>query len=262
MDNILKDHEAQFLQDTTETGRFILSIGSKGSGKSYLLCSYLKYVLKHNIFKNIHFVCPCFSGEANNSYGFLKNQKHVLVYPHYSETITKIVDKDRRKGRTLFMVDDASGELLKQVDSSFIQLATTTRHFAGCTVYVCVHSCKKILSPIIRQNLDHLFIYRIINVKLLEDLYDEYFSMLFDNFKQFKQFYTSSTAEANSCLHFSLHQDGIDTNVKHWDINENQISDLKPTHGPTKTKPQEIKNPLRIEFNRRSFGKLKYIATL
>ena len=113
------------------------------------------------------------------------------------------------------MVDDASGELLKQVDASFIQLATTTRHFAGCTVYVCVHSCKKILSPIIRQNLDHLFIYRIINVKLLEDLYDEYFSMLFDNFKQFKQFYTASTAEPNSCLHFSLHQDGIDTNVKH-----------------------------------------------
>ena len=158
MDNIIKDHESQFLQDTTETGRFILSIGSKGSGKSYLLCSYLKYVLKHNIFKNIHFVCPCFKGEANNSYDFLKNQKHVLVYPHYSEAITKIVDKDRRKGRTLFMVDDASGELLKQVDPSFIQLATTTRHFAGCTVYVCVHSCKKILSPIMSEFRPFIYI--------------------------------------------------------------------------------------------------------
>ena len=84
--------------------------------------------------------------------------------------------------------------------------------------------------------------------------------MLFDNFKQFKQFYTASTAEPNSCLHFSLHQDGIDTNVKHWDINENQISDLTATHGPKKSIPQEIKNPLRIEFNRRSFGKFKYIA--
>ena len=66
MDNILKDHESQFLQDSTKTGRFILSIGSKGSGKSYLLCSYLKYVLKHNVFKNIHFVCPVYSGEASD----------------------------------------------------------------------------------------------------------------------------------------------------------------------------------------------------
>ena len=120
MDNIISNHEQSFIEDTTKTGRFILSIGSKGSGKSYLLCSYLKYVLKNNIFKNIHFICPCYDGEANNSYDFLKNQKHVLIYKHYSEAVTKIVDKDRRKGKTLFLIDDASGELLKQMDNSFI----------------------------------------------------------------------------------------------------------------------------------------------
>ena len=253
MDNIISNHEQSFIEDTTKTGRFILSIGSKGSGKSYLLCSYLKYVLKNNIFKNIHFICPCYEGEANNSYDFLKNQKHVLIYKHYSEAVTKIVDKDRRKGKTLFLIDDASGELLKQMDNSFIQLITTTRHFKSCCVYVCVHSAKKILAPIVRQNLDHLFIYRIINVKLLEDLYDEYLSMLFNNFKEFKQFYIQATEEKNSCIHFSLHSEGLDINVKHWNINEHQIENLIATKAPVKPKPKEsIKNPLRVEFNRRN----------
>ena len=253
MDNIISNHEQSFIEDTTKTGRFILSIGSKGSGKSYLLCSYLKYVLKNNIFKNIHFICPCYEGEANNSYDFLKNQKHVLIYKHYSEAVTKIVDKDRRKGKTLFLIDDASGELLKQMDNTFIQLITTTRHFKGCTVYVCCHSAKRILACIIRQNLDHLFIYKIINAGLIEDLYDEYFSMLFDKFKEFKEFYKQATEEKNSCIHFSLHSEGLDINVKHWNINENQIENLIATKAPAKPKPKEsVKNPLRVEFNRRN----------
>ena len=55
MDNIISNHEQSFIEDTTKTGRFILSIGSKGSGKSYLLCSYLKYVLKNKVFDKNEF---------------------------------------------------------------------------------------------------------------------------------------------------------------------------------------------------------------
>ena len=181
-----------------------------------------------------------FRSEANNSYDFLKNQKQVFIYPHYSEKISSIVDKDRRTFRTLMIADDASGELLKQIDATFIQIITTTRHYAGCTVYVCVHSCKKILSPIIRQNLDSLFIYRIINARLLDDLYQEYFSMLFDNFKEFKKFYLEATEVKNSCIHFSLHTDGLDINVRNWGININRdkikLSPHQAIHKPKETK--------------------------
>ena len=246
MDNIdtteiISDHEEFFLKDTTDVGRFILSIGSKGSGKSYLLCSYLRYVIKNKIFDKIHFCCPAFSGEANKTYDFLKDQKHILIYPHYTQQLSKIVDKDRRKFKTLMIVDDASGELLKQIDNTFVQLSTTTRHYEGCTIYVCVHSCKRILSPIIRQQLDHLFVYRIINANLLQDLYDEYFSMMFNNFKEFKKFYLEATKENNSCIHFSLHVKGLDINVKNWGINTKRDNiKLTPTKAPSKPQPKKV----------------------
>jgi len=254
IDNIIKDHEQDFLKDL-EIGRFVIAIGSKGSGKSYLMTSYLKHALYNNSYKNIHFVCPVgIKGEANGSYSFLENQKHVLVYPHYSEAVAKRVDSDRKKAPTLFIIDDASGELLHNIDNTLIQLITTTRHFKKCSIWICVHSAKRILTPIIRQNLDHLFIYRIINMKLLDDFYQEYFSMLFDNFKTFKDFYIQSTKEKNTALHFSLHMDGIDPFVREWNINKNKDSiKLKPTANTHKqTKKEEPKKiaGLQIKFTR------------
>ena len=67
-------------------------------------------------------------------------------------------------------------------------------------------------------------------MKLLDDLYQEFFSMLFDNFLQFKKFYVEATKEQNTCLHFSLHLNGIDINVKNWNINKHKdLITLKPT---------------------------------
>jgi len=255
IDNIIQDHEEGFLKDL-ETGRFVLGIGSKGSGKSYLMTSYLKYALSQVVYENVHFVCPIgVHGEANNSYDFLENQKHVLIYPHYTETVAKRVDADRKKGKTLFILDDASGELLRNIDNTLIQLITTTRHHKGLTIWVCVHSAKRILMPIIRQNLDHIFIYRIINMKLLQDFFDEYFSMMFENFQQFKEFYLLATQEKNSSIHFSLHQNGIDIMVKDWNINKikDQIV-LKPTKNKHKEKKKDEQNKqtvsagLKIKF--------------
>jgi len=258
IDNLIQDHEQDFIKDL-EIGRFVIAIGSKGSGKSYLMTSYLKHALYNNTYKNIHFVCPVgVKGEANDSYAFLQNQKHVLIYPHYSEAVSKRVDADRKKATTLFLIDDASGELLHNIDNTLIQLITTTRHFKKCSIWICVHSAKRILTPIIRQNLDHLFIYRIINMKLLADFYDEYFSMMFDDFKQFKQFYLEATKEKNSCIHFSLHQNGIDPFVKDWMINrEKDTIKLKPTSNTHKIKKEE-QQPKKIAGLQISFNRYKY----
>jgi len=260
-DNLIQDHEKQFLKDL-EIGRFVLAIGSKGSGKSYLMTSYLKHALHNKTYKNIHFVCPVgIKGEANNSYNFLENQKHVLVYPHYTETVSKRVDADRRKDTTLFIIDDASGELLHNIDNTLIQLITTTRHFKKCTIYICVHSAKRVLTPIIRQNLDHLFIYRIVNVKLLQDFYDEYFSMLFDNFIQFKKFYVEATREPNTCIHFSLHLNGIDINVKNWNINKNKdLITLKATTNHHKEHKKDDDEKPKSKLNMSTIRLVRYKA--
>ena len=240
MDNIDNDHESEFIKDNTTTGRMILSIGKKNSGKSFLMMAYLKYVLYHEIYEAIHFVCPIYNGEQNNSYDFLKTQKHVLIYPHYSEAVSKIVDKSRKTKRTLFMIDDATSELLHNNDNMFLHLITTTRHHKGLTLWANVHSCKRILSPAVRQNVDNMFIYHIPNIKLLNDIYDEYLSLLFDNFKEFKQFYLQTLNEEHSCIFYSSNIKGIDSHVKHWRICENQDYKLKPTKAPSKPQPKKV----------------------
>ena len=232
MDNIISDNEEAFIKDNAKMGRFILSLGKKNSGKSYLMMSYLKYALYHKIYGAIHFVCPVFEGEQNGSYNFLHNQKHVLVYKHYSEAVSKAVDKSRQTKRTLFLIDDGTSELMQNNDKSFILLISTTRHYAGLTLWANVHSCKKILSPVCRQNIDFLFLYHTPNIKLLNDIYDEYLSLLFDNFKEFKGFYLETLKEEHSCILYSTHFSGLDINVKHWNINENQIENLIETKAP------------------------------
>ena len=235
------DNEIKFLDDNIKSGRFILAIGGKGGGKSHLLTSFLKYHLFHDTYKYIHFVAPCFHGEADGQYDFLKDQKNVNIYKHYEKRISVIVDKDRQKGKTLYLIDDASSELISNIDSELLHLITTARHYKSCTLYFAVHSCKKILLPIVRQNIDHLFIYKIINAGLLRDLYDEYFSMQFEKWQNFKDFYNKATSEKYSCIHFSIHFEGIDSHVKHWDINTHRDEiQLKPTKAPSKPQPKKV----------------------
>jgi len=253
-DNFIQDHEKFFLDDT-QKGRFIVAVGSKGQGKSYLMTSFLKHVLSLGYYKNVHFVCPCYNGEASNSYQFLKDQKHVLIYKSYSQSVSKRVDADRKKAPTLFLIDDGTSELINNIDPSFINLITTNRHFKKCTIYIAVHSSKKAMVPVVRNNIDHIFIYKIANVKLLEDIYYEFFSMLFEKFKSFKDFYVETTKEKNSCIHFSIHQDGIDINVKNWMINrEKDKIKLKPTANTHKIKKEEQQPKkiagLQIKFTR------------
>jgi len=253
--NITANHEQEFLEDS-KVGRFILSIGSKGSGKTYLMTNYLKYCIANNLYKNIVFVCPCYEGEANNSYSFLKNQNHILIYTHYSEKVSIKVDALRRKGSTLFLIDDASGELLKQMDKTIIQLITTTRHFEKCTIFIALHSARRILSPIVRQNVDSCFIYKIINMKLLADLHEEFFSQYFDKFSDFKRWYLDATNEKYSAIHFSIHMQGIDVNVKNWTVQFNQPEVFKPTKALIKKKvvsPKAKQSSIRFLFSRKRF---------
>jgi len=252
-ENLISHHEDLFLEDT-KTGRFIVAFGGKSGGKSFTMTSYLKYVLSTEYYKYVHFVCPCYKGEASDSYAFLKNQKHVQIYKSYSESVSKRVDADRRKGTTLFLIDDGTSELINNIDPTFISLITTNRHFKKCTVYIAVHSSKRAMMPVVRNNIDHILLYRIANVKLLEDVYYEFFSMMFQSFKDFKQFYTNATSEKNTSLHFSLHMNGIDPYVRDWNINkQKQDIVLKATTNKHKTKKdEEEKKPLglQIKFTR------------
>jgi type IV secretory pathway ATPase VirB11/archaellum biosynthesis ATPase len=91
--NIFKNNEDEFLSDVIDNGRTILSIGAKNSGKSYVMNSFLKYVLYNNYFEFIHCIIPAYRHEQHNSYKFLNDQKQVNIYRKYDIRISKIVDR-------------------------------------------------------------------------------------------------------------------------------------------------------------------------
>ena len=63
--------------------------------------------------------------------------------------------------------------------------------------------------------------------------------MQFEKWQSFKNFYNKATSEKYSCIHFSIHFDGIDINVKNWEINtlRDKVK-LKPHKALEKPKPK------------------------
>ena len=94
-------------------------------------------------------------------------------------------------------------------------------------------------------------------MKLLNDLYDEYFSQFYDKFRDFKNNYLLWTKEKYASIHFSMHDDGIDIDVKNWNIFKNQIEKFKATNAIKtiikKTNDAPNNNSLRFIFSKRRY---------
>ena len=140
--------------------------------------------------------------------------------------------KARKTKKILFLVDDASAELLQNIDNRFLKLFTTTRHGNGCTLWLITHSAKKILLPMIRQNLTYVFMYNIESEDLLETIYRDYKSLEYkasnrgfnDFVREFMQ--NVSNKQYGCCL--LARQKGIDWDVKAWALlNEKPIKVAK-----------------------------------
>ena len=94
-------------------------------------------------------------------------------------------------------------------------------------------------------------------MKLLNDLYDEYFSQFYNKFKDFKSNYLLWTKEKYTCINFSMHDQGIDIDVKNWNILQNQIEKFKATNAiksiVKKTNETPNNNSLRFIFSKRRY---------
>jgi hypothetical protein len=82
----------------------------------------------------------------------------------------------KKKVKTLFVIDDCSGENVFNIDEHLQKLITVIRHLS-ITLYACVHSSTGILSPFIRQNTDMLLLSKMTNRRLIENLHEEFLSM-------------------------------------------------------------------------------------
>ncbi len=219
--------ESEFV-DSILKNWVILSIGTKGSGKTHLLLNFLRYAIMNNYYDQYIMVLPMFELEENNSYNFINaKDKNMFIFDSYNEVITadliKQQTKDiKNKKKVLFIIDDASGEDVFRIDDSLRHLITSIRHF-NVALWMCVHSASGILSPFIRQQTDILFLSKITNYKLLKNIYEEFLSLMddyvgVDGHKNFVDKVIKLHKEKYQVIYMNIRTGSIDYNVAKWNF--------------------------------------------
>ena len=232
-----------------EEDRFIVSIGCKGSGKTTLLLNFIKknYVKYDMIFLFL----PAFSNESTGKYNFLEQYPNVFIQTgELTATFIDFVYNTCQSGnhRIFLGIDDATGygEILSQ-NQTLKQMITTTRHIK-CTIWVCIHASKKILAPAFRSNIDYLFIHNISNSKLLNDIYDEFFSRKVNKNDFFGMIDRKGIWTLTGINLINKNED-IDFNVADWKIMTEDLPEPKKI-SPERLRalPQQIKKYIPHEI--------------
>lgn len=207
----------------------VLSIGTKGSGKTFLMLKYLKFSLKHNLYDQYILILPMFEMEQNGSYKFINpKDKKIFVFESYNEVITanlmkqQVKEKEDKK-KVLYVIDDASGEDVFHIDESLRHLITSIRHF-NVGLWMCIHSASGILSPFIRQQTDILFLSKITNYKLLKNIYEEFLSLMgdyvhSDGHRVFIDKFINLHKEQYQVIYMNIRTGEIDYDVAKWEFN-------------------------------------------
>ena len=180
-----------FTPSEKNTGKLILSLGTKGGGKTHLALAYLKYAMKNKLYDTYLLVLPSYLIEADDSYGFINDKDdHVFVFETYDEVISaKLMVRQKKmkkkKERIFFLIDDASGERISSLnmDTSLKRLITSIRHY-NTFLWIVAHASSGVLSTFLRSNVDILLLYNLTNLMLLEQIYEEFMS-LHPDFRQF-----------------------------------------------------------------------------
>lgn len=213
-----------------------LSIGTKGSGKTYLMLKYLKFAMKNNIYDQYVLILPMFEMEQNGSYKFINIKDPIMfVFETYNEVITanlmkqQVKEKNDKK-KVFYVIDDASGEDVFHIDESLRHLITSIRHFNVC-LWMCIHSASGILSPFIRQQTDILFLSKITNFKLLKNIYEEFLSLMDDyvgndGHKHFIESFIKLHKEKYQVIYMNIRTGLIDYNVAKWEFNNLTLNNI------------------------------------
>ena len=102
-----------------------LSIGTKGSGKTFLMLKYLKYALQNRLYDQYVLVLPMFEMEENGSYRFINaKDPNIFIFETYNEVITSNLMKQQvkekaKKKKIFYVIDDAIGEDVFHIDDSY-----------------------------------------------------------------------------------------------------------------------------------------------
>lgn len=233
----MKESEEHFLQDADKS--FIVSLGLKRSGKTYLMLQYLKLSLQYDTFQEYHLVLPQFGFERDGAYQFLSEHKNkVFIYDRYHELITKKVLEEMKTKHLCFVVDDATGEFTQGgFDSYMSKLLTVNEHGKTCCVWLCIHGTRKVLPPLARAMLNYLFIYTNDDGPALKKIWEDRFSRLYPKFEDFAAVYDKAMSMDHNAIMYALNRHHELEGILDWDLTTMKFKNVKES---TKIKPITI----------------------
>ena len=218
--------EKEFLEGFSQ-GRVAVSVGTKNSGKSYLMLHYLNYCLENDIYDIYYLSLPTFNYEQKNSYKFIKEYKgkaKVIVYSQWDEMIINQIRQADPKLKKLCLVDDASGNFKLNATQEELLWISQIRHF-NCSAWFIFHLLRNAMPSSFRCCTDYMFLHLNTNRKGIESVYEEYCSLIFPTFKEFLDYYKKEvlSEEYNSLLIMTREVGKIDPKVKSWLIQQKEI---------------------------------------
>lgn len=188
------------------TCRINCAIGSKGSGKTFLFLARIYKALKDETHGHVFAYIPNFYDEEHASYAFLRlkefDKKVTICSDSRSlpEFIDMIIARQRKKKEighdrpefftpVMLLLDDATAYMHEAaLQRPLVTLATDARHI-GIEVMMCIHSLKGVALPAVRNNIDRLYIGKMTNAELVNDLRLQYLSWFFPEKKHFDGLY-------------------------------------------------------------------------
>ena len=163
--------------------------------------------------------------EQYGLYDFIKQSKNknIFIYNKYHEIIaTKILKHVNKKSRIFLAIDDASSQLSMNIDASLKEILTTSRH-CKITTWIAGHIARKEIGSFLRSVIDYLIFYSTPNNKMVEQIWQEYFSRYqqyrkFENFSLDYQQYVDK--DKYNGLFIDLQNKTFNFNVKYFILNE------------------------------------------
>ncbi len=255
--------EKEFLDDNKQNGRFIVIVGRKGSGKSFLLTNFIAICYYYNLYDLYEFILPEYATDANSeTYKFISNHPNTTIYNTYNSKITENVKLQSKSKRILYCLDDSTSYLFENKNKAeLLNLASTCRHGRGITVFVVCHALKNVLIPSIRGLIDYMFIGAFTNYTIIKrHLYEENCSMMMTE-KEFMEEYKENIIRGEHNFLFINNKCETDFHVQDWALSKFDRNKVVIGNGKSKTvtfdKKSQIKDKI-LEQNDKRLLELKY----
>lgn len=291
-----KDLEKALLDVTT--CRSICALGAKGTGKSYFCLALVRKLMDANPKMQLVLYAPALTNEQNNSYAFLEkyraegrarlwdefdNKSLTSVYEQQKKSI-EAYEADRTSNPEptdlIIMFDDATAYNAELFIGPLIRLVMITRHIRIIPIVVIHALMLGGKMPSFRVNVDKLILFKLTNVGILNNLFDEYMSLI-PQFRDiqikrvtprraFYQFYDNITSDQYGGLYFDMFSSQSPTKLQPRSIDfmcstlefsfVKEFTDFLKTFKPIKYKKRDVNEILMQELYPR--GGSNFIARL